>query len=55
MVGQLLWRGMLAGVVAGLFATCFALLAAENPRSNAPLLSKAPPRGRSSRKTAPGC
>jgi predicted cobalt transporter CbtA len=29
MVGQLLWRGMLAGVIAGLFATCFSFLAAE--------------------------
>ncbi|VTZ48430.1 conserved membrane hypothetical protein [Methylocella tundrae] len=29
MVGQLLWRGMLAGVIAGLFATSFAFLAGE--------------------------
>lgn len=29
MVGQLLWRGMLAGVLAGLFATSFAFLAGE--------------------------
>ncbi len=29
MVGQLLWRGMLAGVIAGLLTTCFGMLAAE--------------------------
>ena len=29
MVGQLLWRGMLAGILAGFLTTCFGMLAAE--------------------------